>query len=442
MKTIPCLLVGTALLTVLSGATTRVAAENWPHWRGPAFNGASPETSLPATFSKTENVKWTAPLPGPAAATPIIWGDHVFVSSTDRESRSLLALALDRQTGKVLWQREIGPGFKQDDRSTYASPSPVTDGKIVFFYYGNGELAAFDFAGEKLWARSLHKDYGSFAFLWTYSTSPTLYDGKLFIQVLQRDVQVNGRGRADAPNDSYLLALDPRTGKELWRQIRPCEAVAESREAFSTPIPVERAGTRELLVAGGDCLTGHDPATGKELWRWGTYNPTRIGHWRLVPSPVTDGQVALVCAPKGAPLYAIKLGGKGELGDAGVAWKSEPRNASSDVSTPTFYRGKFYVVNGDRQRIACVNPATGETDWTGELGVSSKIESSPTAADGKLYFINFRGDVFVVDAGQEFKLLHTAKMGDAGEDQARSAVAVSQGNLFIRTNGKLYCVGR
>lgn len=433
---------GTACLAAVATLTVRVSAENWPHWRGPAFNGTSPETGLPSTFSPTENVKWTTPLPGPSAATPIVWDDHVFVSSTDRASRSLLAMALDRKSGQVRWQREIGPGFRQDDRSTFASPSPVTDGKRVFFYYGNGDLAAFDFAGEKLWSRNLQKDYGSFAFLWTYSTSPTLYDGKLFIQVLMRDVIVNGRGRNDAPNDSYLLALDPQTGKELWRHIRPCEAVAESREAFTTPVPIERAGTRELLVAGGDCLTGHDPATGKELWRWGTYNPTRIGHWRLVPSPVTDGQVALVCAPKGAPVYAIKLGGKGDLGDAGVAWKSDLRGATSDVATPTFYGGKFYVVNGERQRVSCVNPATGETEWSGELGVSSKIESSPTAADGKLFFMNFRGDVFVVEAGKEFKLLHTAKMGDAGEDQARAAVAVSQGNLFIRTNTKLFCVGR
>jgi outer membrane protein assembly factor BamB len=440
MKTTSRLLALVSLLAAL--ATPRLTAENWPNWRGPTYNGTSPETGLPTTFSKTENVKWTAPMPGPAAATPVVWGDHVFISTTDRETRSLHAMALDRKTGKVLWQHEVAPGFRQDDRSNYASPSPVTDGKTVYFYYGNGELAAFDFAGKKLWARSLPKDYGQFAFLWTYSTSPTLYDGKLIIQVLQRDVVVNGRGRTDGPNDSYLLALDPASGKELWRQIRPSNAVAESREAFTTPIPVERAGRWELLVAGGDCLTGHDPATGKELWRWGTYNPTRIGHWRLVPSAATDGQVALVCAPKGAPVYAIKLGGQGELGEAGIAWKSEPGDATSDVATPTFYRGKFFVVNGERQRVACVDPATGKAEWNGELGVRSKIESSPTAADGKLYFMNFRGDVFVVDTGKEFKLLHKAEMGDPGEDQARASIAVAQGNLFIRTNGKLYCVGQ
>ena len=430
------------VLTTLAFAAWPTAAENWPHWRGPAFNGTSTESGLPTTFSKTEGVKWVTPMPGPAAATPVVWENLVFASSTDREQRTLVALALDRLTGKVLWQREIGPGFGQDDRSNYASPSPVTDGRLAYYYYGNGELAAFGMDGQKAWSRSLHKDYGSFAFLWTYSTSPTLYDGKLIIQVLQRDVPVNGRGRASGSNDSYLLALDPATGKELWRHIRPSQAVAESREAFSTPIPIERAGQRELLVAGGDCLTSHDPATGRELWRWGAFNPSRAGHWRLVPSPVSDGKVALLCAPKGASVYAIKLGGQGELDDASVDWKTEPKNASSDVATPVFYQGRFYVLNGERQRLTCLNPATGEPDWTGELGVSSKLECSPTAGDGKLYFMNFRGDVFVVEAGKEFKLLHKAQMGDPGEDQARSSVALSQGNLFIRTNSKLYCIGK
>src|SRR5262249_42018181 len=153
-------------------------------------------------------------------------------------------------------------------------------------YYGTGNLAAFDFAGKKIWARNLSKDYGPFAYQWTYGASPTVFEGKLFIQVLQRDVPVRGRGRSDGPIDSYVLALDPKTGKELWRHVRPCDAVMESREAYSTPIPFEYERRKELLIAGGDCISGHNLDDGKELWRWGTWNPTRIGHWRLVPSPV------------------------------------------------------------------------------------------------------------------------------------------------------------
>jgi outer membrane protein assembly factor BamB len=424
-------------------STSVLPAENWPHWRGPDFNGASPEQNLPAEFSKTNNVKWVAELPGPAAATPIVWGDHVFVSSTDLKAKSLRALALDRKTGRELWNHEVSPAFGHDNQSNYASPSPVTDGQMVFFYYGNGELVAFDFAGKKIWSRNVQQDYGQFAFQWTYAASPTLAEGKLILQVLQRDVPVNGRGRKDGPNDSYLLALDPRTGKEIWKHTRPCEARAESRESFATPVPITRGGRLQLLVAGGDSISAHDLKAGEELWRWGNLNPLRIGHWRLVPSPVANDSIALVCAPKGAPIYAVKLGGKGVLADSDLAWTSRDREVTTDVCTPLLYQGKFYVLNGERstKTLARVDPATGKTEWVGELSSRAKIECSPTGADGKIYFQNFRGEVFVVAAATEFKPLHTTLLGDEGDDRIRAAVVPSQGNLFIRTMSKLYCIG-
>jgi len=422
-------------------AVQSASPAHWPHWRGPFLNGSTDEAAVPADFSKTNTVRWVAPMPGPAGATPIIWGDHVFVSSTDRPNKTLVALALDRPTGKVLWQQEVGTGYGLGDSSNFASPSPVTDGQLVVFLYGNGDLAAFDFTGKKLWARNLQKDYGPFAYQWTYGASPTLDGGKLFLQVLQRDVPVHGRGRTDGPIDSYLLALEPQTGKELWRHVRPSEARAESHEAYSTPVPFEHGGRKEVFIVGGDCISGHDPATGRELWRWGTWNPSRIGHWRLVPSAVAAGGVVLACAPKGGSVYAVKLGGNGARDDSGLAWKSEPKDASSDVATPLFYQGRFYVLNGDRHTLARIDPATGKPDWVGDLGGRAKIESSPTGAGGKIYFQDFRGDVFVVDAGAQFKLLRVIPMGDEGDDRIRSSISVSQGNLFIRTNARLYCIG-
>jgi hypothetical protein len=240
-------------------------AENWPQWRGPVFNGSSPETNLPSAWSKTDGVVWSAALPGPSAATPAVWGDRVFLSSTDLQNRSLVALCLDRLTGNIVWQHKISDGLRRDDRSTYSAPSPVTDGQRVFFFYSNGELAAFDFAGLKLWSRNLQTDYGAFAFLWTFSSTPVLFQDRLYLQVLQRDVPAGGRGRTDGPNDSYLLAMDPATGKTLWRVVRPSEAVAESREAFTTPVPFHASGTRRAAGRRGGLpdrpRSGHRPGT-------------------------------------------------------------------------------------------------------------------------------------------------------------------------------------
>lgn len=428
--------------TLLVGLAGNLPAQNWANWRGPNYDGSTTAKNLPVEFSKTNGVKWVADLPGPSAATPIIWGDQVFVSSTDVKTRTLRAMALDRKSGQVLWNHEIAQGFSQDNRSNLASPSPVTDGERVIFFYGTGDLVAFDFAGKQLWARNIQKEYGQFAFQWTFSTSPLLFDGKLILQVLQRDVPANGRGRKDGPNDSYLLALEPATGKEIWKHIRPSEARAESLEAFTTPTPFTHAGRTELLVAGGDCVSGHDPKTGAELWRWGTWNPTRITHWRLVPSPVAAAGIVLAAAPKGAPVYAVKLGGKGTLDDTSLAWTSAEREVSSDVSTPAFADGKFYVLNSDKKILARVDPATGKADWLGELGTRVKLESSPTIADGKIYMQNFKGEVFVVAAAPEFKILHVAAMGDAEDNDLRSGVAIAYDQLFIRTGTKLYCVGR
>src|SRR4051812_24743101 len=306
---------------LLVSATSR--AGNWPQWRGPNFDGSSTEKNLPAEFSKTQNIRWSAPMPGTSAATPIVWDDQVFVSSADEKTKTLHAIALDRKSGKVLWNKEVGVGYNVDDKSNFASPSPATDGKLVVFYYGNGDLAAFDFAGKSLWTRSIQKEYGPFTYQWTYGASPLLVDGKLILQVLQRNEPVHGRGRTDGPNESYLLALEPETGKEIWKHVRPSEAHMESHEAYSTPMPFEHNGRTELLVTGGDCITGHSLKDGKELWRWGTWNPTRITHWRLVPSPVAGNGIVLACAPKGAPVYAFKAGAEGTLGESGVAWKSE-----------------------------------------------------------------------------------------------------------------------
>ena len=225
-------------------------AGNWPNWRGPDYNGSSQGKGIPEKFSPVENLRWQAGLPGPGASTPVVWGENVFVTTTDEKAEKLLGICLDRKTGAERWRKEIGKGFRQDDRSTYAGPSPVTDGERVVFFFGTGDLAAFDFAGKPLWTRQIQADYGSFAFLWTFSSSPVLHGGRLYLQVLQRDTSFEGhgalRGKPGGGNESYLLALDPVTGKEQWKVVRPSDANAESKESFATPMPFP-------LEAGRNC---------------------------------------------------------------------------------------------------------------------------------------------------------------------------------------------
>lgn len=427
---------------VVFATAMTVSGADWPQWRGPEFNGSSPEKNLPESWSKTENIAWSIDMPGPSASTPVVWKDNVFVSTTDTAGQTLQAICVDRETGKVRWQHQIGTGVRRDPKSDFSSPSPATDGKRVIFFYGSGEMVAFDLSGKQLWARNIQQEYGDFAFLWTFATSPLLYEGKLYLQVLQRDVPVDGRGRKGGPIDSYLLAIDPGNGKTLWQHIRPSQAVAESREAFTTPIPFEFKGREEILIAGGDDMSGHDPKTGKELWRWGTWNPTRIPHWRLVPSPVAGEGIILACAPKRDPIYAIKAGGNGVLDESWIAWKSDRSTAvTSDVPTPAFYDGDFFVLSDVKSAISRVEPKTGEIKWSTELPRRKKFEASPTVADGKIYVMNFAGDVFVVHAGNG-QILQNIPMGAEGDDMTRSSIVVAHGQLFIRTNNKLFCVGK
>jgi outer membrane protein assembly factor BamB len=424
---------GLCLLTAISAFSA-----DWSQWRGPEFNGSSPEKGLPAHWTK-ENVTWQLDLPGPSAGTPVIVGERIFVSTTDNRTKTLHALCVDRKSGKLLWDEKTGEGIVRDDMSNYASPSPVADANRVFFFYGNGNLAAFDHAGKERWSRSISKDYGEFAFQWTFGSTPLLYKGKLYLEVLQRNQPVHGSGQAGG--ESFLLALDPASGKTLWKHVRPSDAVAESLEAYSTPIPFQVNGHDEILITGGDCITGHDPATGKELWRWGTWNPEKIGHWRLVPSPVAGGGVVLACAPKRDPVYAVKLGGTGKLDDSAIAWKSERKSVTADVPTPLFYDGDFFVQSEDKHTIWRVAPADGHIKWTVELPGRRRYESSPTGADGKIYTMDFAGNVVVVDAAKG-EILNTIAMGDANDDKIRASIPVAHGQLFIRTSSKLFCVGK
>ena len=444
-----------ALLLTSLAIQTAALAENWPNWRGLNQDGSSSETGLPVKFSPTEGVKWAADVPGIAASVPVIWGDNVFITAPIAAEKKLVGLCYSIETGKEKWRVTISEGdeVQWDDKSNLASPSAATDGERVYFLFANAVAAACDFSGKIVWKRDFKETHGAFATQWTYGSSPTIDSGKLYIQVLQRNETFKfqekfEKGTPGKDLSSYILAIDPANGKDLWKQIRPSTAKIESLEAFSSPVFTTYKDQRLMLISGGDTLTIHDAATGKEFSRVATWNPPGEGYnsfFRLVPSPVVGDGMAIVCAPKNSPIFAIPLDAKGETQPV---WQTAPKGVTSDVPTPAFYKGKFYVLDGGKKILSCLEPKTGKVLWTGELGGKTKFESSPTVADDKVYCINFWGEVYVAKANTDkFELLGMNEMGNGSKPNGnaasvRASISVSASSLFIRTQDKLYRIGK
>ena len=410
-------------------------ATDWPQWRGPFFNGSTDETDLPASWSENENLQWVKPLPGPSGATAVIGDGRVFVSSTVAHEPDFVALCLDARTGREIWRRQIGADSRRLPRNNLASPSPATDGKRVFFLYGNGELAGFDVEGKPLWSRNIEKEYGNLALQFGYSNSPFLYEAKLFVTVIRRDRPYR-RPEADGPLDSFVMALDPATGRTIWKQPRKTDAFDEGMETYTTPIPFIRNGRTELLSTGADFITAQDPATGKELWRF-EYWRDKVRDSRVIPSLVSGAGLIFGARHKGKGVFALRP--PGEKG-ARIVWGFD--EAAPDCSTPCFYQGRLYVLDGMRHGkvVTCLDPRTGRQFWQGKIGGRGPWRASLTAADGKLYCINETGEVVVLKAGDErFEILFETKID---EPRIQSSISIANGRLYIRTAKNLYCIGK
>lgn len=413
-------------------------AMDWPQWRGPFFNGSTDVKDLPASWSKERGIAWVSPLPGPSGATPVIAGGRVFVTSMIKGTGEFVALCFDAVAGKPLWRRQVGSDARRFPRNNMASPSPATDGTRVFFLYGDGTLIGFDVEGKELWSRNIEKEYGNLALQFGYSNSPLLYEGKLYVVVFRRDTPYRGENPGAAgPLDSFILAVDPATGQTLWRQPRKTDAFDEGMETYMTPIPFVRDGKAELLTTGGDFITSHDPQTGKELWRF-EYWTDKVRDSRIIPTLVTGDGLIFGTRHKHKGVFALEPPTRDGRGGR-ILWDFD--EAAPDCSTPLFYDGRLYVLDGLRRKVVtCLEPRTGKQFWQGKLPGSRPWWASPTAGDGKLYCINEDGHVVVLQAGgDEFKVLFETAMG---EPEIKSSIAVANGRLFIRTAENLYCIGR
>jgi outer membrane protein assembly factor BamB len=409
-------------IAIISFFFSKAFAENWPQWRGPSLNGVSAEKNLPTAWGTEENVTWKLAMPGFSGSTPIIWADRIFLNVADGDD--LYLWCVDRNKAAVLWKKRLGGGNMKLRKQNMSSPSPVTDGKNVWVMTGTGILKGFDFSGSEIWSRDIQKEYGEFGLNWGYASSPLLFEDSLYVQVLHG---------MKTDNPSYVMRINKTTGKNIWKVERPTNAIRESPDSYTTPALLRYGKTVEIVITGGDVVTGHDPATGKELWRAGGLNPDNQPFYRIVASPVISGD--MIYAPtRVKPLLAIRAGGRGDITETHRAWSFQN---GPDVPTPVTDGNYFYVVD-DRGVMWCLDAKTGQAIYGPQRIKTGTYSSSPVLADGKIYITNEDGLTTVVKAGPKFEALAENNLND----YCLSSPAISDGQIFIRTTQHLYCIGK
>lgn len=410
------------VLAVFLFSLTVVQAENWPQWRGPALNGISNEKNLPVKWTTEENVVWKVAMSGVSGSTPIIWRDRIFLNAAQGDNLELWCV--DKVKGEVLWKKPLGAGNVKMRKHNMSSPSPVTDGRNVYVMTGTGVLAAYDFNGKEVWSRDIQKDYGQFGLNWGYASSPLLFEDSLYVQVL------HGM-KTDEP--SYVMRINKKNGKTMWKVDRPTNAIKESPDSYTTPALLRYGKVTEIVITGGDCVTGHDPTTGKELWRANGLNPENNPFYRIVASPIVFNEI--IYAPtRVKPLLALKAGGRGDITSSHVLWSTVN---GPDVPTPVTDGKYFYIVN-DRGIMWCLDAKTGAELYAQQRIKPGTYSGSPVLADGKIYVTSEEGLTTVVAAGPKFEVLAENPLND----YTLSSPAISDGRIYIRTTGHLYAIGK
>jgi outer membrane protein assembly factor BamB len=413
-------------LSILAAADSAAPTDIWPQWRGPTGDSVAPER-LPTEWGKDKNVIWKTPLPGWGNSTPAIWRDAIFVT-TQKEDRLLLLLRLDRKTGKIAWQREVGRGMPRrqgpvgegrfHDEQNMASPSPVTDGKHVWAHFGNGDLACYDFSGERKWSRNMKKELGSYSIWWGHANSPVLI-GDLLISACMQDPEGGGQ--------SYIVAHDKNTGKQRWLEKRDTGAVKEPADSYTTPLLYRHDGRTELIVFGGNVLDGYEPATGKRLWHCHVFTGNRV-----ISGPTLAGGTVYAVEGMRGPLFAVRAGGAGDVTANNVLWKYAA--ATPDAACPAVANGLVFLATNYGVAV-CVDAANGRELWKKRL--ADAFRASPLVSDGKVYFFAKDGKATIVEASRECQVVSRPEL----DEEIMASPAAARGDLFIRTKMHLFRIG-
>lgn len=443
-----CLMAPLLLMMVISGDGRR--EDNWPSFRGRHAAGVSEGQNLPENWDGEQgvNIKWKTRIPGLAHSSPVVWADRVFVAtaissrgeatfrhglygdgdaSDDRSVHQWKVYALEKKSGKILWEKTANEGVPREKRhikASYANSTPATDGRYVIAYFGSQGLYAFDMKGRLIWKKDLGVlnagAYDAPDYEWGTASSPIIYNDLVIVQ-------------CDTQNESFLLAADIKTGKTVWKTIR------EELPSWGTPTIYPGKNRVELITNASNFIRGYDPATGQELWRLG--GSSKI----TAPTPVFSDDLIVVASGRRpeAPIFVIRAGAAGDItlgneqtSSKHIAWSKQKRG--SYMPTPLIYGDYLYVL-ANQGIFDCYNLKTGEEIYRERIShQGGGFSASPVAADGKLYLPSEDGGVFVVKAGPKFELLATNPMGEL----LMATPAISSEMMFVRTQHHLFAIGR
>lgn len=422
------------LFVITFGLVVRIdeiAAENWPGWRGPRGDGTSLESGIPTEWDGTtgQNIAWKTALQGTGHSSPIVWDDDIFVTACLEDQHDRVLICLDRVSGQIRWQQSVieSPLETKHSLNSYASGTPVTDGKSVYVSFlqtdgstipapnvgrqrpvtpGQIKVAAFDVNGERQWI----SEPGEFISAHGFCSSPVIFEDLLII---------NG----DHDGDSYIAALDRSTGKTVWKVPR-----RHKTRSYVTPILRDIDGRTQLVFSGSQCIVSLNPRDGSRYWN--VEGPTE----QYVASMVDDGRYFFMAA--GFPTHhvmAIRPDGSGDVSDTHVAWHTT--SVRCYVPSPVVV-GQHLLVADDRGTANCFDTATGDRLWQGRLG--NKFNASLTTAAGLVYFLADDGTMKIVKPGNKLNVVAENKLGEV----CSASPALSQGQLFIRGEQHLFCIGK
>lgn len=411
-----------ALLLALPAAG--VPSGDWPAWRGPSASGSTSTGDYPISWT-VENAAWKVALPGKGVSTPIVWQDHVFLTTPADGQDAVMALGRD---GKQAWLVKLGPESPPRHRSLASScnASPVTDGTGIFARFRSGRLAALEMDGRARWQINLDERFGPEKLFWDAGSSPVVTKDFVIITRMHH-------------GESWVAGFDKKTGEQRWLQARNYETPNENDNGYTTPVFFEHKGRPAFLLWGADHLTAHSAEDGSLLWSCGGFNPDGTQFWPAIATPVIHDGVAVVPVgrddrPRQARLHGIRVDGSGDVTGTHRVWQRDDLGVF--CSTPVEYKGRVYLLR-HRGGVVCLDPATGKTIWEDELPrASSSYYSSPVIANGILYAAREDGTVFAAGVEDGFKLLGESKMGERVV-----ASPVPAGNcLLIRGEQSLYCL--